>query len=1226
MKQPTDMQDKIPDNIKPYLQQIAERLHSDHAAVMIGSGFSKNAVRKVNSSTSLPDWKELGNIFYEKSRGKKIEPDEQYLDVLKLAEEVEATVGRPALNQVLKTTIHDDAYDPSELHKDLLKLPWKDVFTTNYDTLLERAKNSDLTRRYDVVVKQSDIVYASSPRIIKLHGSFPSETPFIITREDYRRYPQDFAPFVNTVQQSLLENSLCLLGFSGDDPNFLKWVGWVHDNLGEANMPSIYLVGVLRLSEPQRKLLEKQKIIPVDLSECEGVEGKYYEGLDFFLKYLTDYVKNKDSSTLNWPKKTEMMGPSYRMDGSYPEREKETDALLEEWKERRLSYPGWVIVPEDQCDRLWRQTWAWVSQITEKRDGISLRTLRFAFELNWRMEKCRATIYYNNDELYLHLIERYLHENDIPGEDLDKNGLTLSEVTNMCIQLALSLMRYYREKCRLDEWDKVNQKIESVIKELNDEDKARWYYERALDALFRFNIGELKKRLDAWPIGKSLPFWEVKRASLLIEIGKIKEAERILLQSLTDIRTRLNIVPIKNDYSLVSQESFTMILLQNVKLYLLKFDSYQEIIDEFSERWNILKRYRCDPCGEISKYRFLFEKIQKENTKNKTYNFDIGNFSRKGNVFSGYDEDFLNICRFLHFYEDAGIPYGVGPLSMVPNNAKKMLSSLSKSESHLALIVLLRTGDEKNVEQIHNRESLSELKTSEIDGLIREYLDILKRNMKNIQSDSSVNPWNLKTHFSKIIPEILSRLCCKCSMGSKRDLFEFLLDVYNSPNRGYYGCINHLAERLLQSFPPQERFELIPRIIEIPLPVDEHDMREYPRLVGLLNLNLRIPEKWNKPKISEKRIHEFLKSLDSDKFFIREWNILNLINLKYFCLLKKEDELRFIKLIWKKIDKDGFPAGTNHYKEYFFSHATPKGIDIYALLRRYIENEKLPVLIEPNEKKVVLTHKDDQFFDELSCLQEYIKYDDAVLLLNRFSDWWNEYKDLLDSPKVQRRGDTIFGSVRDRFIGMVSALRNSVVPKFDRNTPNEVIKKLQGLTDDLRKYQLLSLSLEVACLQIYPETKESILDRIKQNLISDNEEVVVESLSAIQLLTTQKKLSKDEWAPILNLLGQRMLWQMRCSLVNTIWAIECIVNESTELFSGDFEQLVLNAIHRIKENSMDDFEYEEWLHVRKRTAGLAYLLSKKYAAGKLPGPIQEWKEICHSEEEFAEIRNQWIEP
>jgi hypothetical protein len=59
-------------------------------------------------------------------------------------------------------------------------------------------------------------------------------------------------------------NNLCLLGFSGDDPNFLHRSGWVRDNLGK-KAPKIYLVGWLESSVHRWRMLE-DRLMPVDLA------------------------------------------------------------------------------------------------------------------------------------------------------------------------------------------------------------------------------------------------------------------------------------------------------------------------------------------------------------------------------------------------------------------------------------------------------------------------------------------------------------------------------------------------------------------------------------------------------------------------------------------------------------------------------------------------------------------------------------------------------------------------------------------------------------------------------------------------------------------------------------------------------------------------------------------------------------------------------------------------
>jgi len=142
------MVDNLPFYIKSYLTEIAERLWTGHASIMVGAGFSKNAGNIINSAKQPPNWWQLGDAFYEKLHNKKPDNDVKYASLLKLAEEYEATFGRSALEHFIVKNIADNEYEPSELHKMLMELPWTDVFTTNYDTLLERSCKDVLSRRY----------------------------------------------------------------------------------------------------------------------------------------------------------------------------------------------------------------------------------------------------------------------------------------------------------------------------------------------------------------------------------------------------------------------------------------------------------------------------------------------------------------------------------------------------------------------------------------------------------------------------------------------------------------------------------------------------------------------------------------------------------------------------------------------------------------------------------------------------------------------------------------------------------------------------------------------------------------------------------------------------------------------------------------------------------------------------------------------------------------------
>lgn len=305
----------LPDQV--HIDRLREALWSGilygRAAIMVGSGFSRNAQPTGTGTPTFPLWSELMTQIVTQSIADKNQDSEQFQraiqfgkstsGALRLAQEYEALHGRGQLDNLLKNAVPDQLYQPGNLHRLLLQLPWSDVFTTNWDTLLDRAADDLHERRYDQVLRIQDIPLTMRPRLVKLHGSFPSVGPFIFTEEDFRTYPQKFAPFVNLVQQSMMENLLCLIGFSGDDPNFLAWSGWVRDNLGE-NRPNMYLCGLLDLRQGERRMLEERRVTPIDLSPLfpagSSIPREQRHGLSTEW-LLLNLMNGQPPNPLDWP-------------------------------------------------------------------------------------------------------------------------------------------------------------------------------------------------------------------------------------------------------------------------------------------------------------------------------------------------------------------------------------------------------------------------------------------------------------------------------------------------------------------------------------------------------------------------------------------------------------------------------------------------------------------------------------------------------------------------------------------------------------------------------------------------------------------------------------------------------------------------------------------------------------------------------------------------------------
>lgn len=123
--------------------------------------------------------------------------------------------------------------------------------------------------------------------IYKLHGNLrispdmkyefdgDRHVQYIITEEDYAEYPSKHEAFVNLMRISLLKGAFCLIGFSGDDPNFMAWINWVKDVLDRGGSQHsgerpIYYInsGDFPLDDAKRLLLENHYIEIVDLFDC----------------------------------------------------------------------------------------------------------------------------------------------------------------------------------------------------------------------------------------------------------------------------------------------------------------------------------------------------------------------------------------------------------------------------------------------------------------------------------------------------------------------------------------------------------------------------------------------------------------------------------------------------------------------------------------------------------------------------------------------------------------------------------------------------------------------------------------------------------------------------------------------------------------------------------------------------------------------------------------------
>lgn len=1240
--------EKVTD-IEIYLNDIAEKLYNGHASLMVGAGFSMNAQCDGISSKKFPSWSDLGDCFYKKVHGSAPSEDKKcYLDVLKLAEEVEVTVGRAALNKLLQDEIPDLEYQPSELHRMLLQLPWTDVFTTNYDTLLERTAEKTVKQRYETVINKEDLVWSTKPRIIKLHGSFPSDRPFIITEEDYRKYPRDFAPFVNTVQQSLLENTLCLIGFSGNDPNFQKWIGWIRDNLGKDNSPKIYLIGVLSLSEGERKLLECRNVIPVDLT-CYST--KHSDALNKFIEHLQT-KGNKTENNFNYPNE-EKGGVHFDMQKDIPSQFKKAINI---WKQTRETYPNWLILPKENRDRL--------DEFTDKEFIININNIEpelaftFLYEFNWRIEKYLLPILNEWIQYYETAVSKYnpfpnIFQIENANTPQENDGINWESITSYWIELQLSMLRYYREENINDKWNELAAKINCIKKELSAELLARYCYERCLYFMFVLDISSVRKELAKWPTNTALPYWEAKRAGLMAELGNTKEAEKILETSLNEVRNRLTLMPLNNDYLLISQESYLLQLLQYVKREFSLCYNKQEELEElekqeeqeksakqekleeikgYSERWNTLTQYKCDPWGELKTFEYLLNtNYENKNEYDTKYNFEIGSKSRtfyldKNPTYT------INAYSFLRYIEETGIPLKISNITFGDKPAKSAIICISDYSPNWAFISFIRSGNKETIKDIWNRRSLAFYSQKRCDELVHFYLKALRETEMERQKGDIYYRKNFAISLSTLLPEALSRLCVKCSFEVKKELLLFIRELYvsYSTSKSTYTGIYKLFQKLITSFSTEEQYSLISDLLKFPIVLDSDEIDPFIDPLCLLNID-KIPQNNNKNIDVNKRIEKLLSYLTHNAT-TKEIALTSLDVLHRLNLLTNAQEQEFGTALWSSVGNDGFPINTNFCKFYFLKLPHPQHINPQELLRNYIERSKLPIQANNKTNGISITSGRLPLFYEIrGTTYNSISYTwqakDINSLAKKIIDWWNADKEYLKDTR-----DGFMGYIAEEFKARFKNMINVFSQLFVKHTSliNPLNKKaIQTLLDELSGYNMEDLEAKSSFISIFPESKRSLYKEINKKLYSKNEDEIFDALNAVLVLVEQRY---EDTSILINSIIENVKNRKEPGLDKYIETLNELLSTNKSLFTEEvLSELQIGFEYLYDEIFIQRGDSEEDVHLkllRKSRASRFLVTLKKYYIEELeielPTYISQWKELCLNVDEFCEIRNIWL--
>jgi len=1174
---------KISSAIRKQLDVIAEKLWMEpsHACVLVGAGFSRNAIKTKRTVKTPPVWSALGDSMLKELHGKKI--NRNYVDVLNVAQEYVAENGRKAMDAFLEREIPDKGLEPSDLHKLLMSLPWADVFTTNYDTLLERAADDIVGRNYERVVDKDKLVLSHSPRIIKLHGSFDSNESYVISTEDYRRYPIDQASMVNTMQQSLIENTLCLFGFSGDDPNFLKWIGWIRDNLGKS-MPKIYLIGYLRCEKSKRRLLSSRNIVPVDIAPiCESPAD-----IPEALKRVIQYLQSKRIDTEDWANNTIL--------------DEHENLCLPKIKQQYSKYPGWLIIPHTKREQVINYLYEANNEALSDPNNLEL-----AYYVNWYLEKVGIPLF----KSYVNYFEPIVVHNEVPDDE---------EAFIQWSTLVLAIMRAYRENAKEDKWEEYKNKIEANYKRLDANLKSRYLYELCLFDICAYDFKHLYEHLRIWKDLSKSPLWQAKRAALVAEFFDMGDAQAELESALKSIRAIQNLSPISGDYSNLSAESVIIFILGRIKQAKKLADwELPTSEDTYTERMHELANYYCDPLAEI----INFEKVVKpyvhvDNVVAKP-SFDLDRV-RKNYTFSNEQKPLRLATQYMRILEEYGLPLSlrkVGQFDNVP--MRNLIDNLSQVYPTMAAVIMLRTGNVESVEGLFGRKTLTQLTRKTVDDVLRIYVglfnDIITRSKKDAASKYRTDA------IRTVIPEIVSRLVAKASFDEKREVLHLLELYYKSKSVELIPHMEVVVRRLMHSFTINEQHNLLRRLFYMPfpknIPMTHADITAFDP-ISYIN----IPNEF-KIRLGDKKIDQFIKIVKDGDANDRKVACWRLYVVYQAGLLSKNQIKQYAKNIWSRVDKEtGFPTEAPFMKQTCLRLPHPARVNVQKLLRKYLQETSFA---------------QDESHGTAMCRGEFTNWN--VIINSSFAGykwsraevqkltddifvWWTKNKSRLLKRKSEiSLTHTIKEEYEGRLIKIIAILSNVVRPNW-RYVSREQREKLLNMSFEASRYTQSALSMQAILLPKSEIDKNWIFAAI-EGLASNDESVVVEAGLAIQYASYRKCLSTK----CADALCQAFAFDKKEGMTSILVAINQALSFGWIPNKGQQAMLAVGLKYQKNitevQESDSEIEAESKLQHRVKCVEMASTLRRLQfdKDSKLEEEIAQWLALAENENEFCEIRN-----
>lgn len=1213
------------------INQIRCRLWLGHMAVMVGAGFSRNAVRVDETLPLPPDWRGVANRLSQ-----ELYPDGDADSIvatktpLSLAEEFVALHGRDALDSFLRECIGDDNLKPGDLYDQFFDLPWTEVLTTNYDTLLEKATENVIRRRFQIVRTAEELIESESPRIVKLHGSVDCKGRHLVfTEDDYRLYEQEkaTAPFVNLVRQTLVEDQLCLIGFSGIDPNFRKWEGWVRDHYEhDADAPRIYLINASDLSESEAKAFSKRGICTVDLRQCFPECGDdVVAALGKFFWFLKDNCTNSDWKASYWNVWDESTS------------EEKVQECIENLAREHASIPNQLALPHrllNQCvDASNRFSTSAFRRLLSMPSPWDLKGL---YELVRRFEHCLSPLFSDKEmlEAYETIMKRY-------ADVLSNNPFEQDEgyeFRGWYEHLMFAHLRWSRQYCDVDRWNCGVEVYHRILSPPSPVDGSAYAYERIQQAFALPDVRMLDRVVEEWKPEYKTDEYNVKYAGVLLELGKVEDAVALLKRTLSNVRQKIPRGKFKGDLAGLSVEGAALVALNMAT-------SAGETKHENFERLKQLTEYECNPWDDLSYYEALLSAPARQNV-DVTYDRDLDQDNSSINYDYLWPKEPLHAFQLLTYFERMGLPFSTPTSTLVADGIRGAVSRITSYAPGWALGLFIRIGKGKSLgfKSFFCFAALHRMSRSTADALMKNYVSqvnyLLDKHLEDVLSART----NYYQKLAVALQEIISRLAYRAGEESLDQAFDLGLRVYSLPARTVcplYAGMGRYLNRVLGAMTPEQVFARLAALLSIAIPRDRQSNYDWQNPMridwrGFSRAGCPVPN-----ALCE-RVDKLLDALDTDDVQYRAEVLRYLHACVDVGIVSQEQRVRLSAVLVKRSDSCGFIWNTHLYRVAFKTFFSPSltADEIDRRLRAYYCGFKFPFFSKEVSEHPWLGWHGNPTNDFSSSILlsssvwsshgEYaveLSSDECGMVLNNFLESWHsngERVRLIMNEQTPLMNDE---HMRSRIHNYDLVLSGVVLPRLHVDAADAFRRLLEA--EDLRPLFPVS---DIALKQRFDEDTSSWWPTLKTNLVLSKDGMFNQLADAAYYAYCREMKKGDQtWLEEIPMTfveivarGGVQEFESACRILSAI----CRDYGLSGRVCGVLDAVLLKLFQTIADDDNGRFEDGVRLCAYAKAVVLAarmYVYECSHKGDCKRAGVNVWRDYCESDLAISNYRSYWRE-